>query len=85
MKKHHKEEEKKPVASKKEKHHDKEHHENPSKGKAKIEKVLHEYKADELHSGSKKGPLVKNRKQAIAIALSESRKAGNKIPKKKSK
>lgn len=49
----------------------------------KIEKVLHEYKEDKLHSGSKKGPKVKSRKQAIAIALSEARKAGEKVPKKK--
>ena len=37
----------------------------------KVKKVMHEFKAGELHSGSKKGPVVKNRKQAIAIALSE--------------
>ena len=36
---------------------------------------MHEYKEGTLHSGSKKGPMVKNRKQAIAIALSEQRKA----------
>jgi hypothetical protein len=35
-----------------------------------------EYKRGELHSGSKKGPKVKSRKQAIAIALSEAREAG---------
>lgn len=39
---------------------------------AKTGKVMHEYKAGELHSGSKSGPVVKDRKQAIAIALSES-------------
>lgn len=44
----------------------------------KIEKVMHEYKQGELHSGSKKGPKVKNRKQAIAIALSEARRAKKK-------
>lgn len=44
-------------------------------GKAKVEKVMREYKHGELHSGSNKGPRVKNRKQAIAIALSEARKA----------
>ncbi len=55
----------------------------PSAGKKKIEKVMHEYKEHKLHSGSKKGPEVTNPKQAIAIALSESRKAGAKIPKKK--
>jgi len=40
---------------------------NPSK----VEKVMHEYKKKKLHSGSKKGPLVKSRKQAVAIAMSE--------------
>jgi hypothetical protein len=48
----------------------------------KVAKVMREYKKGELHSGSKKGPVVKNRKQAVAIALSEARKAGAKIPKK---
>lgn len=52
------------------------------KGKKKIEKVMHEMKEGKLHSGSKKGPLVTNPKQGIAIALSEARKAGSKIPKK---
>ena len=42
-----------------------------TKGQKKIGKVMHEYKAGELHSGSKSGPMVKSRKQAIAIALSE--------------
>lgn len=37
--------------------------------------VMHEYKHHELHSGSSKGPVVTNRKQAIAIALSEQRQA----------
>lgn len=55
----------------------------PSKGKAKIEKVMHEMKEGKLHSGSKKGPLVTNPKQGIAIALSEARKSGAKIPRKK--
>ena len=36
----------------------------------KVQKVMHEYKEGSLHSG-KKGPVVKSRKQAIAIALSE--------------
>lgn len=40
----------------------------------KVQKVMHEFKAGELHSGSKKGPVVKSRKQAIAIALSEAKK-----------
>ena len=38
---------------------------------AKVGKVMKEYKAGELHSGSKSGPVVKSRKQAIAIAMSE--------------
>jgi hypothetical protein len=54
-----------------------------AKGKSKVEKVMKEFSEGELHSGSKKGPKVKNRKQAVAIALSEARKAGAKIPKKK--
>ena len=40
----------------------------------KVEKVMHEYKAGTLHSGSSQGPRVTNRKQAIAIALSEQRR-----------
>lgn len=42
--------------------------------KAKIKKVMHEFKEGALHSGSKKGPVVTNKKQGIAIALSEARK-----------
>ena len=48
-------------------------HKHKMKKKAKIEKVMHEFKEDKLHSGSKKGPLVKKRDQAVAIALSESK------------
>ncbi len=36
--------------------------------------VLHKYKTGKLHSGSKTGPKVQKRKQAIAIMLSEKRK-----------
>lgn len=43
--------------------------------KAKIHKVMSEFKVGSLHSGSKRGPRVTKRKQAIAIALSEARKA----------
>jgi len=53
------------------------------KGPKKVEKVMREFKSGELHSGSKKGPTVKSRKQAIAIGLSEARKAGAKLTKKK--
>ena len=47
--------------------------------KGKVEKVMKEYKENKLHSGSKKGPVVKNKKQAVAIAMSE---AGMKKKKK---
>src|SRR5919106_3978623 len=49
-------------------------------GKAKIHKVMREYKHGQLHTGSDKGPRVKSRKQAVAIALSQARKSGAKIP-----
>ena len=52
------------------------------KQQAKIGKVMHEYKAGTLNTGSKTGPVVKSRKQAIAIAMSQ---AGmSKKPAKKS-
>jgi hypothetical protein len=50
-----------------------------------VKKTLEEYKAGKLHSGSKRGPVVKSRAQAIAIGLSEARKAGTKIPRKRGK
>jgi len=40
--------------------------------KAKVKVVMDEWKAGQLHSGSKKGPIVRNQKQAVAIALSQS-------------
>ena len=40
------------------------------------DEVMHKYKHGQLHSGSKSGPKVKNRKQAIAIMMSEKRAAG---------
>jgi Family of unknown function (DUF6496) len=40
--------------------------------------VMHKWKAGKLHSGSKKGPTVQSREQAIAIMLSEKRKAKSK-------
>ena len=42
--------------------------------------TMQEYAKGKLHSGSKKGPIVKSQKQAVAIAYSE---AGEKRPKKK--
>ena len=53
------------------------------KKRGKVQKVMEEYKEGKLHSGSKKGPKVSSRKQAIAIALSEARKAGESIKRKK--
>jgi len=54
------------------------------KAQNKVEKVMHEYKEGKLKSGKKgKGGKVKSRKQAIAIGLSEARKAGAKVPAKK--
>lgn len=45
-----------------------------TKAQKKVGKVMREFKGGKLHSG-KKGPVVKSRKQAIAIALSEAGKA----------
>lgn len=47
----------------------------PSKSQRKVKKVMHEWKAGTLHSGSKTGPKVKSKNQAIAIAMSEAMKA----------
>ena len=55
-----------------------------SKG-GKVQRVMHEYKHGQLHSGSKSGPKVKSRKQAIAIGLSEARKEGEDVGAKRSK
>ena len=41
----------------------------------KVRQTMHEFKHGELHSSSKQGPLVRNPKQAIAIALSQARRA----------
>jgi hypothetical protein len=49
----------------------------------KVEKVMREKKRGTLKSG-RSGKKVTSRKQAIAIGLSEARKAGAKVPKKKS-
>jgi len=52
------------------------------KAQEKVEKAMHEMKKGALKSG-KSGKKVTNRKQAIAIGLSEARKAGGKVPKEK--
>jgi len=52
-----------------------------SKGKRKVHRVMKEHKQGKLRSSS--GKKVKSRKQAVAIALSEARRSGAKIPKKK--
>jgi hypothetical protein len=44
----------------------------------KMNTVMKEFKEGKLHSGSKKGPVVKSRSQAIAIAMNQSRKAEGK-------
>jgi hypothetical protein len=51
------------------------------KAQEKVDKAMKEYKRGELKSGSN-GQKVTSRKQAVAIGLSEARKAGAKVPKK---
>ena len=53
-----------------------------SLGSRKVKRAMHEMKRGELKSG-RSGKTVKSRKQAIAIGLSEARKAGAKIPRQK--
>ena len=50
----------------------------------KVHRAMHEMKAGKLKSG-RSGKKVKSRKQAIAIGLSEARRAGGKVPKAKSR
>jgi hypothetical protein len=54
-----------------------------TKAAAKVEQVMHEWKAGELRSGSSR-KKVTSRKQAIAIGLSEARRAGAKVPARRS-
>ncbi|HET9296348.1 MAG TPA: DUF6496 domain-containing protein [Candidatus Binatia bacterium] len=54
------------------------------KAQQKVKKAMHERKRGKLKSG-RSGKKVKSRKQAIAIGLSEARRAGAKVPQKKSK
>jgi hypothetical protein len=49
----------------------------------KVKRAMHEWKRGKLKSG-RSGKRVTSKKQAIAIGLSEARKAGAKVPKKKS-
>jgi len=53
------------------------------KASSKVKRALHERKRGTLKSG-RSGKTVKSRKQAIAIGLSEARKAGAKVPSKPS-
>lgn len=59
--------------------------------KSRMKSEMKKFSENKLHSGSKKGPVVKSREQAIAIALSESGqskkqpKSPKKMPKKKKK
>jgi hypothetical protein len=56
---------------------------NKAAKKAKIAKVMKEFKAGTLNSGSSKGPVVKGRKQAVAIAMSQAKMSKKKMGKKK--
>lgn len=60
-------------------HHGKRHHEHKKEThkEKKMHKVMKEFKEGKLHSGSKHGPEVKSRKQAIAIGMSEGRRAAH--------
>jgi hypothetical protein len=52
------------------------------KSQLKVKRAMHEMKRGKLRSGTS-GKKVKSRKQAIAIGLSEARKAGAKVPRKR--
>jgi uncharacterized protein DUF6496 len=54
------------------------------KAKQKVRRAVHEMKRGKLKSG-RSGKTVKSRKQAIAIGLSEARRAGGKVPKRSSR
>ncbi len=53
------------------------------KAEKKIGKVMHEWGEGKLHSGSKKGPKVKSQKQAVAIGISEAKRRGMRVSRKK--
>jgi len=54
------------------------------KAQQKVKRAMHERKRGKLKSG-RSGKRVRSRKQAIAIGLSEARRAGGKVPRRKSK
>ena len=54
------------------------------KARAKVKRAMHERKRGTLKSG-RSGKRVKSRKQAIAIGLSEARRAGGKVPPRRRK
>jgi hypothetical protein len=51
--------------------------------KKKVAKVMREFKAGTLNSGSSTGPVVTNRKQAVAIAMSQAKMSKKRMGKKK--
>jgi hypothetical protein len=52
------------------------------KEKKVVKKAIKKFGKGELHSGSKKGPVVENRKQAVAIDLSEAKEKPSKMKRK---
>jgi hypothetical protein len=56
---------------------------NNAAKKAKIAKVIKEFKAGTLNSGSSRGPVVTGRRQAVAIAMSQAKMSKKKMGKKK--
>lgn len=48
-----------------------------------VKETMHEFKEGSLRSGSKSGPVVQKRRQAIAIALDQARRAGKRVPPKR--
>ena len=55
-----------------------------SKARSKVKRAMHEKKHGTLHSG-RSGKKVTSRKQAIAIGLSEARREGGKVPRRRSR
>ena len=51
--------------------------------KKKVSKVMKEFKAGTLNSGSSRGPVVTNRRQAVAIAMSQAKMSNKRMGKKK--